>query len=326
MIDTRLAFHAEHEAKPQMHAAFRPPDCDLCWPEGPPSPEDFEPVATQRSGRMESLGDVIERLQARFPRLANADMSLLNQINVKQDDGPDCDVCHGTRRVRKDVPVGDPDFGRALECESDVCRAYLGHRKVERLLEKIPDLFQRWTLEEVATAHPDPSVGKRLAQIGYDWLGLDNHAWLLLHGRTGRGKTVLAIAIIKEASLQGLSVSYQEVTGLLRRIRRTYRSRDGYNSDEMDILAALYEVDVLVLDDLGKENDTDWASELLAEVIHGRHERRKRTIITSNYDLEELETRIGQPAASRIMELTPRNLRFDFSKLESLRQQESVIL
>jgi len=50
----------------------------------------------------------------------------------------------------------------------------------------------------------------------------------------------------------------------------------------------LQNIDCLVLDDLGTEKVTDWVYEQLFLILDYRYEHLKQTIITSNYDLEEL--------------------------------------
>ena len=52
-------------------------------------------------------------------------------------------------------------------------------------------------------------------------------------------------------------------------------------------------VDLLVLDDIGTEAWTDWASTVMFEIINDRYINKRRTIFTSNLDPNELANRIG---------------------------------
>jgi DNA replication protein DnaC len=110
---------------------------------------------------------------------------------------------------------------------------------------------------------------------------------LYLYGRIGRGKTSLAICILKDAQAAGLSVGYVPLVAYFRALRNAYGHGDSRLADEYERLRA--EVDVLVLDDLGVERPTGFVLEELYALIEDRSGRDgKWTIITSNYDREGL--------------------------------------
>ena len=71
---------------------------------------------------------------------------------------------------------------------------------------------------------------------------------------------------------------------------------DGVNGLKDKIL----KVDVLILDDIGKERLSDWALERLFIIINERHANNLRTIITSNNSLEELFRKTQPAIFSRI--------------------------
>jgi DNA replication protein DnaC len=52
------------------------------------------------------------------------------------------------------------------------------------------------------------------------------------------------------------------------------------------------DVGVLILDDLGTENTTPWASEKLFQIINHRYNYRLPTVITSNRDPAKIDPRI----------------------------------
>jgi len=63
----------------------------------------------------------------------------------------------------------------------------------------------------------------------------------------------------------------------------------------------LIAVDLLVLDDLGSERESDWVLEKLLVIVDGRLNEFKPTIYTTNFNLDELELRVGSRLASRIL-------------------------
>jgi DNA replication protein DnaC len=80
---------------------------------------------------------------------------------------------------------------------------------------------------------------------------------LLLVGTVGVGKTHLAIgilqALIAEKSVRGLFCDYRE---LLKRIQESYNPQVA--TTELQILAPIFDAEVLLLDELGAQKPTDW--------------------------------------------------------------------
>lgn len=112
---------------------------------------------------------------------------------------------------------------------------------------------------------------------------------LLLCGKSGRGKTHLACAIIHSLQ-EKYTVAFAHVPTLLERVRRGDVAVEQYIS-----------VDLFVLDDLGSERASDWALEKLLIIIEGRLNQFKPTVFTTNFNVDEIERRIGSRLASRIL-------------------------
>lgn len=114
-------------------------------------------------------------------------------------------------------------------------------------------------------------------------------AWCaMLAGRTGNGKTHLAVATM---NVFGWDRShFYKVPNLLDLIKRLAFDE---NWRIEDITRSWRESPALmVLDDLGVENPTDWAHEQLYRVLDERYDRRLPTIITTNATQERLDERI----------------------------------
>ena len=120
--------------------------------------------------------------------------------------------------------------------------------------------------------------------------------WLTLFGGTGVGKTHLAAAAANDRLAAGDSVCFAVVPELLDALRASYRD-DGEASFEA-LFAWLKDVDVLVLDDLGAHQTTEWANEKLYQLCASRYLRRSPTLITTNVLPEDLDPRL----ASRLLD------------------------
>ena len=125
---------------------------------------------------------------------------------------------------------------------------------------------------------------------------------LILFGKAGAGKTHLAVAIARFIIEQKqIAARVARTVELLSDIRRTFNEHDGYRAEsEAELIQKLAFVPLLILDDLGAEKVSDWVREVLYRIIDERWLEQKPMIITTNFNLKELEERIGERIVSRI--------------------------
>jgi DNA replication protein DnaC len=123
-----------------------------------------------------------------------------------------------------------------------------------------------------------------------------------LTGDVGTGKTTLAMLISKAALDEGHSVAIYSVPHLLAEIRDTYNADSGERS-YMDFFRRLAAVELLHLEDLGAEKQTDWVLEQLYSLINQRYEDERSIVATTNLSYGDLEKQIGARTASRLAEI-----------------------
>lgn len=121
-------------------------------------------------------------------------------------------------------------------------------------------------------------------------------------GDVGTGKTTLAMLISKAAIDAGFSVAIYSVPRLLAEIRDTYSADPGERS-YMGFFNRLAAVDLLHLEDLGAEKQTEWVLEQLYSLVNQRYEDQRSIVATTNLQFEELEQQIGVRTASRLFEI-----------------------
>ena len=114
---------------------------------------------------------------------------------------------------------------------------------------------------------------------------------LILVGNNGVGKTHLACSIANKLIENGTSVIYGTLINLLAELRNSYYIDN--NISEMEIIKLYENVDLLIIDDLGKEKPSEWGLEKLFTIINSRYENNLPVIITTNYNQNSLIERLS---------------------------------
>ncbi len=210
-----------------------------------------------------------------------------------------CPICGGTGYVLADVPVGHPDFGKALPCR---CRE---KDRVQRRLAALHtisnvDTLVRLTFEtfiaEPTHLTPDKAynlrraprnlhllcrVARRMAPaqrrlwLRQDALGRIHRQCPPSHGRT------------------------RALYGCARPARPPARAFNPHSTITYDnLFEQVRTAPLLILDDLGAQSSTPWAQEKLFQLLNYRYNARLATVITTNQRLEDLDPRIR----SRLMD------------------------
>lgn len=122
---------------------------------------------------------------------------------------------------------------------------------------------------------------------------------LFLFGNTGTGKSHLAFSIYNEAKKRHFSAIFNTVSNLMNRLDKAFVNKEA----EFDLLELLKIADLLVLDDLGVEVESKRSKERIYEIIVGRYNSRKATIITTNLkNQNEMIRWLGARVFDRLLE------------------------
>jgi DNA replication protein DnaC len=140
---------------------------------------------------------------------------------------------------------------------------------------------------------------------------------LWFDGPVGTGKTSLAILVAKAAKDAGRSYAVYPVPRLLAEIKRTF-DRDASDT-YMGFFRRLCTVDVLVLDDLGAEKQTEWVLEQLYSIVNERWQDRRSIVVTTNIPDPDPDGPANLLQAS-VRDLREASARTDGRDLEDLRR------
>jgi DNA replication protein DnaC len=193
---------------------------------------------------------------------------------------PICPICEDSGLFLTVQPDGER-YAQPCECRLQ--------RQAARLLKKaaIPRRYEHCTLDSY-----EPDYGQADQSLAAAYMMARNFVsgypvttegrGLLLTGDVGIGKTHLAVgilhALILEKGVRGLFCDYRE---LLKRIQESYNPLVA--TTELQILAPVFEAEVLILDELGAQKPTDWVWDTVALILNTRYNDKRTTLITTNY-------------------------------------------
>ncbi len=204
-----------------------------------------------------------------------------------------CPICGGVGFLRRDLPVGDPNFGKLIPC---VCQQNKANQVARNRLYQMSNLeaFKTMSLASFSVQGRLGLADEQIRSLQYalsqaQQFAANPRGWLLLMGSYGCGKTHLAAAIANTCVEFGMQTIFLTVPDLLDWLRYSYDSIDQTFEQRFE---ELRNVSLLVLDDLGAHNATNWAAEKLFQIVDYRYIRKLPTVVTTNLDLEDLDDRI----------------------------------
>jgi DNA replication protein DnaC len=196
---------------------------------------------------------------------------------AKQEDSCPLGQCDGSGWL-----LDDGNTARPCACrERRVSRA-----SSRRLGSGIPKRFRGVSFERKPICDLDPFVLRHVREFvrGIDE-NLDAGRGLWFYGDVGTGKTSLAMLVSNAGLEAGRSAANYSVPRLLAEIKDTY-DRDSGDS-YLQLFGRLCAVDLLLLDDLGSEKQTEWVLEQLYSIVNERWQEKRSIVVTTNVSDQE---------------------------------------
>lgn len=223
-----------------------------------------------------------------------------------------CAKCNTRRQMPLNIPL--PGYGMRIVpvlCKCDVerrdaeeamRRAYEEQERIKRLRHMgITDAaYMGMTLDA------DDGLDKKMGNVVRKYIDNRNEVeadniGLLLHGDTDGGKTFWAAAIANAMIDNGMSAMVTTIPDLVKAMHANYEE------NKQQVLNQIRNVRFLILDDIGFERRTPYASEKMYEIINARYLAKKPLIVTTNLTLEQIKNPSDMDykrVFSRIIEMT----------------------
>jgi DNA replication protein DnaC len=206
---------------------------------------------------------------------------------------PDCEICGGDGLIKRDGEPGPCDCRMDEIQESRLKELRENANIPPRYRDACLDDFTRDINEDVAntaskfTERFDQVRGGETDTIGF-----------YIFGGVGTGKTHLGYAVMNQLIDQEKPCFATSVPDMLEKLRP---SRDDKKISEYK--ETMREIPFLFIDDIGKENPTEWVRTTLWSLINHRYNWLKPTFLTSNHPPSELKSDTVGAIADRISEM-----------------------
>ena len=145
--------------------------------------------------------------------------------------------------------------------------------------------FETFDPNGAAGSNFDESKSLSIALAAAQDFAVNPEKWLYLYGHTGVGKTHLVVAIAAVRAKKGETITFWSVPDLLENLRHTYSNPN--ETTFYPLFESVRNCGLLILDDFGIQQMTDWALEKLHHLISHRHDRLLPTVIASQHILWE---------------------------------------
>ncbi len=170
----------------------------------------------------------------------------------------------------------------------------------------------RYLDASLSTIQPTAEQGKVFASLTAYLSGLSTNS-LIIAGTVGTGKTLLAQALAQDLHKAGKRFEFSTARQIVRNIRSTWK-RDS-NRSEDEVIAAYVNDDYLFIDEVGIQYGTESEQIALFDIINGRYEYNRPTILISNLAIDGLTKIMGERVIDRLRQDGGELLAFNWKSL-----------
>lgn len=248
---------------------------------------------------------------------------------------PRCKVCKEPIGIAVKMSFGTKVYPRACRCRREAYERQqtlnINIQKQIRLKQIISNSMMNKNFKEYTLEKWDHKLGnENLYNIAKQYISKfaqmkTENKGMLIYGEPGNGKTYFSACIANALVQRLIPVICVGAIALTERIGQSKRTW----GDEgiFTVLNALENADLLIIDDLGTEEDTKWTRSMIYQIIEKRNTVNLPVIITTNISMKELKERYDDRTYSRLSSMCSfiRNTGNDIRKIKGKEKTDRFI-
>lgn len=225
-------------------------------------------------------------------------MKYTSKLEITACELNNCSKCKNLSSCKNEVnghvyyPNNRNDY---IEFYYKPCKYYKENIKINEIKNKTkffetPKVLMQASLSDIIIEKERSKILKYIKDFLKKKTSGENVKGLYLSGNFGCGKSYILSALLNELSNMGYKTINVYYPSLLKILKSSFNN---YNYDE--VLDEIMKSDILLLDDIGAENNSNWArDEVLGTILQYRMDNNLTTFFTSNYTIDELESVLSE--------------------------------
>ena len=221
-------------------------------------------------------------------------MKYTTKLEVTACELKNCSKCKGIDKCKNEIdghvyyPIVRND---QVEFIYKPCKYYKENvSKNNTVFFETPTILKNASLSELINEKERANILKYIKDFLKKKINNEDVKGLYLSGSFGSGKSYILSALLNELSNKGFKTVNAYYPALLKRLKTSFND---YSYDE--VLDEIMESDILLIDDLGAENNSSWArDEVLGTILQYRMDNNLTTFFTSNFTIDELESILSE--------------------------------
>lgn len=197
-----------------------------------------------------------------------------------------CGKCHTRRQMRiellgemRTVPIMCDCLKAEAQEEEARERAAAHDRKRRLWLQEPADAASTFQRDD----RKNPIISDAMRRYADQFNEMERqNMGLLLYGPVGTGKTFYAACIANALIDHGRSAKMTNFSAIINKLQESFDGRQRF-------LDKLNRFDLLIIDDLGIERESEYMQEQVYNIIDARYKARRPLIVTTNISLDEIK-------------------------------------